>query len=164
MADARQQERPLDDVPTGGLDIAKLSTTRRSQSGPAGSPESPWPASSDSASGYGFLVEAQQQLFTSWLRCIGSLSGELTRFVMDRLSDDMAAWSALAACKTPEEAAECQRRFAKKAAAQYAEEVAKLSQLMLSLATEGVNSCRRELRPGRRLPADEVTVRAGFVD
>jgi hypothetical protein len=100
--------------------------------------KAPSPAPDESAPGYGFLFEAP--VFTSWFRGVGILSGEMTRFIQDRLSEDMTAWSVLASCRTPEEAFECQRRFAEKATAQYAEEITKLSQLMLDLATEGLQS------------------------
>ena len=101
-------------------------------------PKAPLPGPEESAAGYGFLLDAS--VFTSWFRGVGILSGEMTRFMQDRVSEDMAAWSALAACKTPEEAIECQRRFAEKATARYAEEIATLSRLMLDLATEGLQS------------------------
>jgi len=89
-------------------------------------------------SGYGFLFEANQQAFARWFQGITILSGEVTQFIQSRLQDDMASWSALASCKTSEEAFECQRRFAEKATAQYSEEITKLSQLMLRLATQGL--------------------------
>jgi hypothetical protein len=101
------------------------------------------PAPHDAAAGYGFLFDANQHAFASWFRGVGTLSGELTRFIQDRLSDDMAAWSALASCRTGEEAFECQRRFAEKATAQYSEEIATLSRLMMDLATEGLQSFQR---------------------
>lgn len=137
--DTKLRERSVD-APTAGPTMAKRFATE--QPAPA-RPQSPLPAPNESASGYGFLFEANQHVFASWFRGVGTLSGELTRFIQDRLSDDMAAWSALAACKTPEEAFECQRRFAEKATTQYSEEIAKLSQLMLNLATEGLHSFRR---------------------
>ena len=100
-------------------------------------------AEQQEASGYGFLFDTNQQMFTGWFRGVGTLSGELARFLQDRLSDDMAAWLALTSCSTPEEAFECQRRFAERATAKYSEEITKLSQLMLDLATEGLQSFRR---------------------
>ncbi len=100
------------------------------------------------ASGYGFLFEANQQAFARWFNGITTLSGEVTQFIQRRLQDDMAGWSALASCRTPEEAFECQRRFAERATAHYAEEVTRLSQLMMRLATEGLDSFQSRADPG----------------
>lgn len=96
-----------------------------------------------SAAGYGFLLESNQQAFARWFSGITTLSAEVTRFIQNRLQDDMAAWSALASCRTPEEAFECQRHFAEEATAQYSQEITKLSQLMLRLATDGLGSFHR---------------------
>jgi hypothetical protein len=46
-------------------------------------------------------------------------------------------------CNSPEDAFECQRRFAEKATAGYAAEVTKLSHMMMSLASEGLESHQR---------------------
>jgi phasin family protein len=106
-------------------------------------PESFAPAPIGSVAGYGFLLESNQQAFARWFSGITTLSAEVTRFIQNRLQDDMAAWSALASCRTPEEAFECQRHFAEEATAQYSQEITKLSQLMLRLATEGLESFHR---------------------
>lgn len=111
-------------------------------------PKKSTPSPNGSSAGYGFLLEANQQGFARWFHGITSLSGELAQFIQNRLQDDMAAWSALASCRTSEEALECQRRFAEKATAQYSEEIAKLSQLMLRLATEGLDSFQRKADNG----------------
>lgn len=105
----------------------------------APSPKAPVAAPNEPAPGYGSLFEPNQQVFAGWFRGIGAVSGELTRFLQDRWSEDMAAWSALAHCRTSEEVFECQRRFVEKAMTQYSEEIAKLSQLMLTLTTQGVH-------------------------
>ncbi len=141
MADhAKLQERQVDDDTMGRAAMPKRSASGQPELlRPKGRP----PASDESMSGYGPLFEANQQVFNSWCRGVGAVSGEVTRFIQDRWSEDMAAWSALAHCRTPEEAFECQRRFVEKAMTQYAEEIAKLSQLMLTLTTQGVDSFDR---------------------
>lgn len=56
-------------------------------------------------------------------------------FWQSRLESDLAAWKALAACRTPAEAMACPQRFAQEAANQYLEQfktTQKLSQSMLS--------------------------------
>jgi len=92
------------------------------------------------APNYGFLLEANQRAFAHWFHGMNALSQEIAQFTQNRLQEDMAAWSTLASCNSPEDAFECQRRFAQKATAGYAAEVTKLSQMMMSLASEGLES------------------------
>jgi len=100
--------------------------------------------SSGWAPDYGFLLEANQQPFARWLNGVNALSQEIAQFTQSRLQEDMAAWSTLASCSSPEAAFECQRRFAEKATAGYVAEVTKLSQMMMSLTSERLESRRRE--------------------
>ena len=101
------------------------------------------PSASGEAFNYGFLVEANQRAFTRWFQGLSELSQEITQFTQNRLREDMAAWSTLAGCKSPEDAFECQRRFAEKATSQYSDEITKLSRLMASLAADGLTSLQR---------------------
>jgi len=48
---------------------------------------------------------------------MNALSQEIAQFTQNRLQEDMAAWSTLASCNSPEDAFECQRRFAQQATA-----------------------------------------------
>ena len=89
---------------------------------------------------FGFLLEANQQSFARWFQGTMELSKDITQFTQNRLQEDMAAWSALSQCKSIDEAVECQRRLVEKATAQYSEEIAKLSQIMMNLASEGLTS------------------------
>jgi phasin family protein len=86
------------------------------------------------ANPYGALLEGNQQAFTRWLQGMFGVFQEISRFTQARMQEDMAAWSALTSCRTPEEAMECQRRFAAKAAEQFSEEMNRLSQLMMKMA------------------------------
>ena len=112
-----------------------------------GSPQSgePEPRTDGSAGDYDFRATANQQAFARWFHGVTMLSGELAQFIQARLQDDMAAWSALAACRTSEEALECQRRFAERATTQYAEEIIKLSRIMMKLAADGLGSFQRRV-------------------
>jgi phasin family protein len=83
---------------------------------------------------YAALLEGNQQAFTGWLRAMFGLFEEISRFTQARMQEDMAAWSTLASCRSPEEAVECQRRFAAKAAEQYSDEMKRLSQLMMKMS------------------------------
>ena len=90
-----------------------------------------------------FLLEVNQRAFARWLNGMNGLSQEIAQFTQSRLQEDMAAWSALTSCNNPQDAFECQRRFAEKAAAGYLAEVTKLSAMMISLANEGLESRQR---------------------
>jgi hypothetical protein len=90
------------------------------------------------APSYSFLLEANQRGFARWLNGVNALSQEIAQFTQGRLQEDMAAWLTLASCNSPETVFECQRRFAEKAIAGYTAEVTKLSQMMTSLANEGL--------------------------
>ena len=94
---------------------------------------------------YSFLAEANQRAFAHWLNGVNTLSQEIAQFTQNRLQEDMAAWSTLASCSNPADAFECQQRLAQKATAGYMAEVAKLSQMMASLAREGLDAQQRSL-------------------
>ena len=100
------------------------------------------------APNYGFLLEVNQRAFTRWFLGMNALSQEIAQFTQNRLQEDMAAWSTLASCNSPEDAFECQRRFAQQATAGYVAEVAKLSQMMMSLANEGLEPRQRDMHAG----------------
>ncbi len=104
-------------------------------------PESPVP-------NYAAFFGGGQQTFSRWMQGMFTLSQEITRFTQGRVQEDMAAWWALASCRTPEEAANCQQRFAAKAVEEYSEEITKLSQMMMTVATEGLSAARRPVADG----------------
>ncbi len=106
-------------------------------------PEKGAPPTSGWAPNYGFLLESNQRAFARWLNGVNALSQEIAQFTQSRLQEDMAAWSTLASCNGPEAAFECQRRFAENATAGYVAEVTKLSQMMMSLASDGLESRQR---------------------
>jgi Phasin protein len=83
---------------------------------------------------YGALLEGNQQAFNRWLQGMFGIFEEISRFTQTRIQEDMAAWTALTSCRTPEEAMECQRRFAAKAAEQFTDEMSRLSQLMMKMS------------------------------
>ena len=121
----------------------------RSEESARGGQQSGEPSPSDgSAIDYDFRATANQQAFARWFRGVTTLSAELAQFIQARLQDDMAAWSALAACRTADEASECQRRFAERATTQYSEEIIKLSQIMVKLAADGLGSFQRKADRG----------------
>lgn len=105
---------------------------KHTQAGTGPLPTSGW------SPNYTFLLEANQRAFARWLVGMNALSQEIVQFTQGRLQEDMAAWSTLASCNSPEAAFECQRRFAEKATTGYVAEVTKLSQMMMSLASAGL--------------------------
>jgi len=77
---------------------------------------------------------ASQQAVVRWTQAVFALTQEITEFTQHRLQEDMAAWFELAACRSGEQAMECQQRFASKAAQQYSDEITKLTRMVTSLA------------------------------
>jgi hypothetical protein len=89
---------------------------------------------------FGAFLEGGQQAYARWLQTMCEFSQEIARFAQDRLQEDMTAWTTLATCHNPEQAMEWQRQFSTKAAAQYGEEIGKLSRMMTSMAVAGLFS------------------------
>jgi hypothetical protein len=106
---------------------------------------------SDQAKGYhepwgaacAALMEGNQQAAARWMRALLALSQEVAQFAQSRLQEDAAAWTALGACRSPEDAMEWQRRFAAKATEQYYDEISKLSQMVMRMAGEGFSSLQQ---------------------
>jgi hypothetical protein len=101
---------------------------------------------------YATLFEGNQHAFTRWLAGMFALSQEIAQFTQSRLQEDMAVWSTLATCSSPEQAVDCQRRFAAKMADQYSDEIAKLSRMMMSIAAEGLTSLPQHSAVGPSAP------------
>ena len=103
--------------------------------------------------------DSNEQAFARWLRGMFAVAQEITQFTQLRLQEDMAALSTLAVCASPEQALECQRRFAAKAGEQYAGEMTKLSQMMISVANQGLSLYQLQVvaqadwKPNTALPA-----------
>jgi hypothetical protein len=91
------------------------------------------------------LLAINERAFRAWARGMSSFTEEVNRFAQARLREDTEAWQVLAAARSPIDALECQRRYAEKAASQYFEEAGKLSQLAMSVASEGFSSLQSEL-------------------
>ena len=113
---------------------------KTTQSSSAKTHREPWGAACTA------MTEGNQQVVARWMRALLALTQEITQFTHNRLEEDAAAWSALSACRSPEEAMECQRRIAAKATAQYYDEIEKLSQMMMRAAGESFGSLQH--RPG----------------
>ena len=95
------------------------------------------------------LVDANQQALQSWARAIMALTEEMGQFAQSRFQEDMSIWGKLASCKDVGQAFECQRQFIQKATTDYIDEASKLSQLTVSMATDGFST----LQSAARAPA-----------
>jgi phasin family protein len=91
------------------------------------------------------LLGINERAFRAWARGMSSITEEVNRFAQARLREDTETWQVLAAARSPMDAFECQRRYAEKVASQYFEEAGKLSQIAMSVASEGFSSLQSEL-------------------
>ncbi len=93
---------------------------------------------------YTALFEGNQRAYTRILDGMFKISQEIAQFTQNRLQEDMAAWATLAACRDPREAVDCQRRFAEKATQQYADEINKLSHMMMTVTGDTLTSFEKK--------------------
>jgi len=85
------------------------------------------------------LLEGNQKAVARWTETVLALTQEIAAFTQHRLQEDMETWLALAACRNPEQAIECQQRFVAKASQEYSDEITKLGRMVTSLGWEGVS-------------------------
>lgn len=84
------------------------------------------------------LLAMNQRAYRSLARGVSAFAEEMTRFTAARLREDSAAWQVLAACRSPIDAFECQRRYAETATEQYLAEAGKLSEIAMTVASENL--------------------------
>ena len=84
------------------------------------------------------LMLGNQQALARWMRVLVELTQEVAQFTQRRLHEDMAGWTALGACRKPEEFFECNRRLTAAAADQYSAEFRNLSELVTQAAGEAL--------------------------
>ena len=84
----------------------------------------------------------------SWLEMVS----ESTRFVTERLQEDLKTQRAMMACRTPAELMQVQTEFCRTAVEQYSAEVTRLFGMMSQAADEGV----REVTAGHTRKHDDV--------
>lgn len=77
--------------------------------------------------------------FARWVEGMFALSREIAQFTQVRLQEDIAAWSTLATCRSPEQALDCQHRFVAKMSDQYSAEIDRLSRMMMNIAGQGLS-------------------------
>jgi hypothetical protein len=77
------------------------------------------------------LLDGNKRALTQWLHGTQAFTDEVLRISRSRTLLAIEAWSALLACRSPEQMGEQQRRFLAKALEQSAEELKTLSQLAM---------------------------------
>ena len=83
------------------------------------------------------LIDGNKQALVRWFRGTEALSDETLALARARMLLAMEAWSALLACRSPEQVVQQQRRFMAKAMERCADELTSLSQLAARTASNG---------------------------
>jgi len=82
------------------------------------------------------LLDGNRRSLAQWFQGTQAFCDEVSGFAQARLLVTMEVWSALLACRSPEQVVEQQRRFMAKTMERCAEELASLSQLALRASSE----------------------------
>jgi hypothetical protein len=80
------------------------------------------------------LLHGHQHALTQWLQTLQGISDEISQLAETRLQLAMDTWSALAACRGPEELIDWNRRTTAKMTELCSAEIAKLSQVTMRMA------------------------------
>jgi len=91
----------------------------------------------------GALFDGNQRAMTRWFEGMLAIYQEVAQFAQYRLQEDTAAWLKLIGCRSPSDALECQKHFAERTSAEYSEEAVKLSEMMVSVATQALSPQRQ---------------------
>ena len=94
------------------------------------------------APNFAAVTDGNHDAVARWMKDIFALSHEMTRFTQARVQADLETWWKLASCRRVEDVVDCQQRFATTAAEHYAQEMTRLSQMLLNTATDGVSTLR----------------------
>jgi hypothetical protein len=81
------------------------------------------------------VLDGNKRALVQWLEGTQAFSDEVSDVTQARMLLTMEAWSALLACRSPEQVVEHQRRFMAKAMERCAKELTSLSQLALRAAS-----------------------------
>lgn len=83
--------------------------------------------------GHGHALAAWMSYNRALLEGVGKLQQETSRFVVQRLEDDMARQQRLLACRSPQDLWEACADFARQAVQDYSDEAGRLSQIAAEL-------------------------------
>jgi Phasin protein len=86
------------------------------------------------------LFNINQHAFQCWARGISALTEQMGQFVQARLREDIGTWSKLTACRDAGQLLECQRQYMEQSATDYLDEVGKLSDLTLEIASDAFSA------------------------
>jgi hypothetical protein len=79
------------------------------------------------------LLNGHQQVLTQLLQTMQGISSELSQLAQMRLQLMLEAWSAMAACRNPEEVIDCGRRMTGRMIDHCSGEIVKLSQITMRM-------------------------------
>jgi hypothetical protein len=82
------------------------------------------------------LLDGHQRAVTHWLQALQVLADKVSALAATCLQLGMETWSALAACCTPEELIDCDRRRAAKTTERCSGEIAKISELVMRVVMQ----------------------------
>ena len=102
--------------------------TKMTQPGRSAEPSKTWDATCAT------VIEGSQHALSRWLHDMQILSDEISNLAQARTRFALDAWSALAACRGPEDTMDCCRRLTAKATELCCGEVAKLSEMTMKMA------------------------------
>jgi hypothetical protein len=79
------------------------------------------------------VIEGSQHALSRWLHDMQTFSGEMSNLAQARTQFALDAWSALAACRGPEDTMDWYRHLATKATEHCCGEIAKCSEMMMKM-------------------------------
>jgi len=97
-------------------------------------------------------VHFLENVYERWVENVFKLSGEISQFAQNCIHRDVAAWAQIAACRDPKELIECERAIATDAMNSFAEDVIRISQLIVTLAGVSYDPANGEGSAGRNPP------------
>jgi phasin protein len=86
------------------------------------------------------LLDGNQQALTQWVETMQGISEEISRLAATRLQLVMESWSALAACRSPEEVIDWNRRMTARMTEHCSGEIVKVSQMTMRIAVRPTDS------------------------
>jgi hypothetical protein len=95
---------------------------------------------------YTALINGTQTAMARWMESLVQLSQEIARFTQTRWQEDIANWQTLATCNTPQQLIDCQQKYSAKVTEEYAEEISKLSQMIMTAAGQSFASVQQAQR------------------
>lgn len=87
---------------------------------------------------FSVAIDGVQHALAHWVQGMFELSQEVARFAQSRMREDIAHWQALVNCRKMDQIRIYQDRFVADALKEYADELATLSHMTVSLVGDGM--------------------------